>query len=996
MDDRLVVIRVLETAVSQDPAQVAQAEESVKILATKPNFHAMLFDIFADRSVPTQIRWMATITLKNGIDKYWKRSALHPIKLPEKELIRPRLLTMLGEDTPTVALQYCLVVAKIARWEFPRVWPSFAEELLAQIQTIATDQSLSAVQRSTMENNVLYILHLFVKSLSSRTLVLERQALRQITPLVFAVLAPIYAERIAQFHEVMLRNQNCISDSTTFFAESLPLLKTIRYCIKTLRRLWVFGIEKSESIPAGAQEFYEASIAHQAAFYDLFQKLTLESSSIPDDYQVVLRKIVLLYGKMYIDFQKYHAVRFITMPCAKQMLQWYWLQIAAEAPRMVATPEDSDGACEPIMEPLLIQGLELYKNVVKNFFYTADDNNQLDDEVKRCRQVIDGEILTPDVIAKMAELLMFHYIPLKPKDLERWQDDPEGWMADEESDFWNFDVRRCAEHLFTDLVSQERDRLAPELAKLVMQTDEGSANGSRSPVEQHFRREGRYAALGLCANDLYDHVDFCKWLGQHQVEESPMGVAKWRMAWLVGKWVVVKFPADQRPHAYTLLLELARSDELLVVRIEALSSLMCCIDDWDFDTEQFAPFLQPAFECITNVLAKVDMPETRMRVVNFLSSIVQRMQREIVPYAESIICLIPPLWQSAAGENMYQTTILVLITKVIEALGAQSTSLQSFVAPLVRHSTDLNDPAHVYLIEDGIELWLILIRNATALDPSLMELLHVLPGLLQYNTETLRKVLKVVEGYVLIDATGVFHNNGLAIVEALHALVSDTNLTVRATAAGYNTLNMIVQCVPFEAGGKAIIDSNVLWTAFTFIVEKKEAELALVHHAGFLSRIAVHYPQLFREFVLAQEAALAGTFAKNWVDLFDDVGNVAQRRLFALGFAVAIATTNDGILEALPLMVPVWNEIMSDTGSSLVYFSDVDDDLPDDYGEVVVAENKRRQLLLNADPAHKFDIKRVLADSMNECERLNGADRFHAIVARVDAADFEDFKNQLS
>ncbi|KAJ2297652.1 hypothetical protein IW139_002725, partial [Coemansia sp. RSA 353] len=180
----------------------------------------MLFDIFADRAVPTQIRWMATITLKNGIDKYWKRSALHPIKLPEKELIRPRLLTMLDEDTPLVALQYCLVVAKIARWEFPRVWPSFAEDLLAQIQAIATDPSLSAARRGIMENNVLYIMHLFVKSLSSRTLVLERQSLRQITPLVFAVLAPIYAERIAQFHEVMLRNQNHISDIATFFAES--------------------------------------------------------------------------------------------------------------------------------------------------------------------------------------------------------------------------------------------------------------------------------------------------------------------------------------------------------------------------------------------------------------------------------------------------------------------------------------------------------------------------------------------------------------------------------------------------------------------------------------------------------------------------------------------------------------------------------------------------------------------------------------------------------
>ncbi|KAJ2310774.1 hypothetical protein IWW54_003009 [Coemansia sp. RSA 2705] len=996
MDDRLAVVHVLEAASSQDPAQVARAEESLKTLATKPNFHAMLFDIFADRSIPTQVRWMSAITLKNGIDKYWKRSALHPIKLAEKELVRPRLLMVLNEDNPLVALQYCLLVAKIARWDFPRVWPGFAEELLAHIRSIASDQSSPIARRNIMEHNALYILHLFVKTLSARTLAVERQALRQTTPLVFAVLAPIYAERISQFHEVLVRNQNQISGNAAFFEASLPLLKSIRFCIKALRRLWVFGYEKIEKADSSAQAFYVASIGHQSAFYDVYRTLALDPGSVPDDYQQILRKIVLLYGKMYLDFQKYHAVRFITVPCAKQMLQWYWQQIAAEGPRMVTPPEDPDAAGEPTLEPLLVQGLELYKNVVKNFFYTADDNGSMDDEVKRCRQVIDGEILTPDVIAKMAELLMYYYIPLKPKDLERWQDDPEGWMADEESDYWNFDVRRCAEHLFIDLVSQERDRLAPELAKLIMQPDEGMANGNCSPTEQYYRQEGRYAALGLCANDLYDYVDFCQWLRQHQIVDSPMGVVKWRTAWLIGKWVVVKFPVEERPRAYSLLLELARSDDLLVVRIEALSSLMRCIDDWDFDAQQFAPFLHPVFECITGVLAKVDMPETRMRVVNFLSSIVQRMQREIVAYAEPIVQLIPPLWQSAAGENMYQTTILVLITKVVEALGAQSTALQSFVAPLVRHSTDLNDPAHVYLVEEGIELWLMLIRNATALDTSMMELLQLLPGLLQYSSETLRKVLKVVEGYVLVDAVGVFRAGGPAIVEALHALVSDTSLTTRATAAGYNALNIIVQCVPFDIAGKSIVDSNALWTAFTCIHDRKEAALALVHHAGFLSRIAVHYPQMFREFMSAQDAGQASVFTEHWVGLFDDVGNVAQRRLFALSFAVAVATTNDGILKALPLMMPVWNEIMSDTGASLVYFSDVDDEMPDDYGDVVVAENERRRKLLSADPAHKFDIKQVLTDSMSECKRLNGADRFHAIVAQVDAAEFEDFKNQLN
>ncbi|KAJ1738310.1 hypothetical protein LPJ79_005719 [Coemansia sp. RSA 1821] len=995
MDDRLALVHILDTATSQDPRQVSQAEESLKTLVAKPNFHAMLFDIFADRSISTQIRWMATITLKNGVEKYWKRSALHPIKLEEKELVRPRLFTMLDESNPLVAMQYCLIVSKIARWEFPRVWPGFVDEILTHIQTIASDQTSPAVRRSTMEHNALYILHLFIKTLSARTLALERQALRQATPHIFSVLASIYADRIAQFHTIMVHNDGKIEGNTAFFEQTYPLLKSIRYCIKVLRRLWVFGYENIENADEVAQNFYMTSIGHQKGFFDVFRPLALSSSHVPDDYQLVLRKIVLLYGKMYLDFQKYHAVRFITVPCVKQMLQWYWQQISAEGPRLMAPIDDPDSAQEPVLEPLLIQGLELYKNVVKNFFYTANDNGEMDDEVKSCRQVIDGDILTPEFVGKMAELLMYYYIPLKPKDLERWQDDPEGWLADEESDYWNFDVRRCAEHLFIDLVNQKRGQVAPVLTNLVMQP-ENIANGTLSLTEQHYQREGCYAALGLCANDLYDYVDFCQWLKAHHIPDSPMDIAKWRVAWLVGKWVVVKFPVKERSSAYELLLHLAQTNGSLVVQIEALSSLMRCVDDWDFDPEQFAPYLQATFEVIARMLNKVDMPESRMRIVNFLSSIVQRMQREIVPYAESMVQLIPSLWQSAAGENMYQISIMVLVTRVIEALGSQSTNLQSFTAPLVRYSTDPNNPAHVYLIEDGIELWLTLIRNATVLDSTVIELLQLLPQLLQYSTETLRKVLKVVEGYMLIDGAGVFQHSGPPIIDALHSLVTDTTLAVRAIAAGYSTLNIIVQCVPPEIGGQAIIDSGIMWTAFKFVLEKKEAALALVHHAIFLSRVAVHYPQLFREFIMSQTVEAAGTFTQNWIELFDDTGNVAQRRLFALSFAVAIATTNDGVLKELPLMMPLWNDIMSDTGASLVYFSDVDDDMPDDYGEVMVAENARRRKLLGADPAHKFDIKHVLSDSMKECERLNGADRFHHIIAQVDARDLEDFKNQLN
>ncbi|KAJ1668664.1 hypothetical protein IW140_002050 [Coemansia sp. RSA 1813] len=982
-DQRATIVRLLGEATSQDPVRMARAEEELRACETKYNHFAMLFDIFSTRSTtPRQTRWLAMINFKNGIDKYWKKADLYRIGLTEKQTIRKHLMDYFDEDDALIAVQYCLAVARIARWDFPRVWPEFADDLLACVRSIAQDTG-DVRRRQRMELNVLYTMHLFVKTLCQRSLPLERQALRRITPTVFATVAPIYAERLAQL-QLGLNAGHSVSSE-----DAQVLLKAIRMCLKTLRRLLVFGYAKIEDADAVAQDFYVASSSHQAVFYDLYKALTPEQRESLD--AVPLRKIILIYGKMYMDFQNSHAVRFITTPGVQPMLAWYWAQIGAEAPKLVPALDSADA--EPVvLEPLLIQGLTLHKNVVKNFFYAPDDSGHMDDEVKLCRHVIDTQIITPELVAQMAELLMRCYIPLKPRDLEMWHDDPEAWLADEGSDYWAFDVRRCAEHLFVDLVNQHHDQLAALLVAAISQDDDPA-----DPSMAFYCREGRYAALGLCANDLYDAFDFCKWLKEHRFpESSPMDAAKWRIAWLIGRWVPIKFSVEERPHAYALLLDLTRPEEPLVVRIEALASLLHCIDDWDFDASQFSPFLALSFERIASVLSQVETADSRMRIVNFLSTLVQRMQREVVPFADAIVQMIPPLWQSAESENMYQTAILVLITKLVEALGVQATGLQDFIAPLIAHSIDLSTDAHVYLMEDGIELWLILLRNSTALSDPLLALSHRIPPLLENSTEMLKKILRLVESYFLLSAERVFQHCGTAILDALHTLVADTNLAARATLVGYNALSIIVQCTSLKLCAEPLKQSNILWTAFTRIIDKNDPALTLTYHSGFLSRIAVQFPSLFGEFLASQTPAHAATFCDNWVKIHDDLTQIPARRLHAFSLAVAIATTNDGILAVLPRMVPLWNDIISDTGSSALYYTeDSDYDSTSGQFDVVVAENQRRSTVLANDPVYKMDFRSVLTQSMAECERLNGSGRFQSVLANVHAEQLEMLRNQL-
>jgi hypothetical protein len=45
-----------------------------------------------------------------------------------------------------------------------------------------------------------------------------------------------------------------------------------------------------------------------------------------------------------------------------------------------------------------------------------------------------------------------------------------------------------------------------------------------------------------------------------------------------------------------------------------------------------------------------------------------------------------------------------------------------FVYGIVSIATNVNEPAHVYLIEEGLELWLLTIQNSPELNDELMAL----------------------------------------------------------------------------------------------------------------------------------------------------------------------------------------------------------------------------------------------------------------------------------
>lgn len=55
-------------------------------------------------------------------------------------------------------------------------------------------------------------------------------------------------------------------------------------------------------------------------------------------------------------------------------------------------------------------------------------------------------------------------------------------------------------------------------------------------------------------------------------------------------------------------------------------------------------------------------------------------------------------------------------------MGTISATLAPFLFPVIKMSTDLTNPSSVYLLEDGLELWLAVLHNTKVANAELFEL----------------------------------------------------------------------------------------------------------------------------------------------------------------------------------------------------------------------------------------------------------------------------------
>ncbi|ORX47739.1 ARM repeat-containing protein [Hesseltinella vesiculosa] len=953
-DARSQLLGVLIDATSQDYTRLKQSETLLKQWETEPSFFATLQDIFYDRLIDHDVRFLSGIYLKNGVDRFWRRTAKNPISQEEKIMIRNRLLQFMAEPSKKLSTQNTVIVARIARLDYPAQWPDLMTNLLHQIESPGDGDMLTVHHRS------LSTLNEVIGELSTRVLSSGRRQFAELAPPTFQVIANVYISYVNQ-----------ILSHWGHSGDTLQQLEILGICIHCLRILMVNGIRDIHKFD-DTKVFLDVSYQHLKNFME-YRSVLLSNSNVP--LQGALENVIDEYGSLYINLQKSHPVSVALCPHWIDIISYYWSYVVEEGDKVAH--QFGKKTSSTIFTQFLLHGLQLIKGTIKNVAYDTErpdfDNLAITDEEKALaaegRRIIREGVVTSSFVHTCAETLVSKYMLLTPSDLEQWEEDPEEWANAVDAENWEFELRPCAEATFMNLLAQHRDQLTPIILNLVDQV-------GVTDFQSILFRDAIYDAVGLGVHSLYGRLDFESFVANRLMSEAAnkdpiYKILRRRIAWVLGRWVTESISAECRTAIYEILLQLMVKEEDLVVRLSAAHSLKMAIDDWDFDISILLPYLEPAMNLLMILVTDVEESDSVMKLISDLNTIMDRAGAYVAPYAPKLMDLLTPLWHRAGSEPLFQSALVVTFTKIAAILNEQSSQLFSFLVPMVAYCCNRQNEAHVYLLEDALDLWWTLLQGSTQPDPSLTELIPLAVDLLDYDTENVRKVLWIIESYVLLDSSAVIQTCGGSLFQHLGSYIMNAKPEVASNIT--HTIDLVLQTSPLAICGDALIQSGLLNAILEAFLQDKNYAYANMWYMSIFARLSLQDASFVLKFIQAAGnqtnppiANFFGDVVERWIDKFDNIGHPRQRKLACLALTHLLQLQDPAMIDHINGIMNIWADVgteMKESDGESIMYSEAD--LEDDIAQLEESPEKvRKSHLLQQDPVYTSNLLLTIQKTM--------------------------------
>ncbi|KAB8236314.1 armadillo-type protein [Aspergillus alliaceus] len=991
------VLNVLALAASSTQQQVQTGTQQLQNWEKQEKYYTFLQDVFLDHSVPIEVRYLSIIQLKNGIDKYWRKTATNAIKKEEKEQIKNRALHAgVVEPAALLALHNALMISKIMRYEFPQDWPDGITSLIAFLRS-STQPGANPLQ---LPRTLIIILQI-IKELSTARLQRTRANLQSISPEIFHLLGSIYVDKVNKWASLL---EHGVTDEGTL----LENLEQSLVSLKVIRRLVIAGYEHPNRHNE-VKDFWLLTHSH----FSRFLQFVSGSVSVPENVQKAIEKHLLQLSKLHVEMAKDRAASFALLPESIPLVHSYWSLVVklGESYGQLGEGGEQDG--KSLMEKTGLKALLLIRacskmafNPAQTFKYQTPEDKE---EKKQSIELIKSELFTHDFVVNVMELLVTQFFKFRKSDFQEWEEEPEEWERKEEdvADAWEFSIRSCSEKLFLDLVIHFRDLLIPRLLTVFY-------NFASPENHDVLLKDSLYSAIGLAAASLEQHLDFNKFLEatlvpEVQIQEQGYNLLRRRITILLGQWVPVKSSELNKDAIYQIFQHLlSKQDPLndLVVRITAGRQLKHVLDPFEFSPAGFMPYAPSILQDLMSLVQEVELSETKMGLLDTVRMAVIKMEDHITPFSDQILSLLPPLWEGSGEEHLMKQAILTLLSSLINSLKQESVRYHSLILPLIQNSVEPDSETLIYLLDEALDLWGAILTQTPA--PASPEILSLIPSLLpifEAAVDSVPQALQIAESYVYLAPQEVLSDRvRLPLLASLETLLKSTTrqrlgvvprlveLMIRGTetvdGGSENSYNVIT---------RSLLDSSFLPALLEGLYSAHEASqttgpnrkqtpvygVVETDYFSVLARLALAHPKIFASAVSAatgtsEEQALTWILTE-WFLHYDNIGSVTQKKLHALALTQLLNLNGPDtqppsyILKHLQSYLNIWTDIVTElaegtesegdprAGDHLIYWNAAETGKWDEHEP---PENERRRHWDNSDVLHKINIRDFIRDRL--------------------------------
>lgn len=165
--------RLLKSVLAHNTQERQNAEQQLEALAAHAGFCACLLEVLKQPQVEDATKWLAVVQLKNVVSRRWAQARAREVSGSsilsdaEKDHVRGQLLHMVGARDNKIALQVAVIIAKVARHDYPAAWPSLFNTLTCPCTTAGSDP--------LVRRRAWLTLHHVLKELASKRLLADQR-----------------------------------------------------------------------------------------------------------------------------------------------------------------------------------------------------------------------------------------------------------------------------------------------------------------------------------------------------------------------------------------------------------------------------------------------------------------------------------------------------------------------------------------------------------------------------------------------------------------------------------------------------------------------------------------------------------------------------------------------------------------------------------------------------------------------------------------------------